>query len=118
MVLRLGWIVGAGKNMTTMCDDQDNSHYYYCTLYRAVRAQAGVSIFDIPLPEVSSSHHGKASGQQFTDKERQQRARATAIFLPHGCTVNQRVLPQCLSILQPTDPPAVIFLNKMFEGSR
>lgn len=100
-VMNLGWIRLGGPNMTTMCSDFDNSHYYYCTLYRALHALHGCSIFEF------SSGNGKIS-----EEDRQRRGAATAIFLPHACTVNPRALPHCLNALLPTDAPAVIFLNK------
>lgn len=43
------------------------------------------------------------------------RSRLDVMLLPHVCTVNARALPVCLRQLQPTDPPSVIVLNKVFE---
>jgi hypothetical protein len=50
-----------------------------------------------------------------TAQTRSFRSRADVMFLPHHCCNNDRAREVCKQRLQPTDPPLVIILNKVFE---
>lgn len=94
--LRVGWALEAPDCKTGVASVVD-SLSYRCLFYDALNTTMKL----IPVTKNSTAHT---------------RGRLDVILLPHVCTINTRALPVCLGLLKPSDPPAVIVLNKVFEA--
>lgn len=91
--LSLGWLGGfpACRHFDT------HGLSYYCLFFDALRRTADVAMINASMTEDT-------------------RSRLDAIVLPFECTINTRALPHCIARLHPSYPPAVLMLNKVFEG--
>ncbi|KAL1523293.1 hypothetical protein AB1Y20_018242 [Prymnesium parvum] len=94
--LRVGWILEA-PNCKQGPASVIDSLSYRCLFFDALNATTRLLVVD-----GNTSTHA--------------RARLDLMLLPHVCTINTRALPICLRQLLPSDPPALIVVNKVFEA--